>query len=96
MYIPGAVPSKLYEAMASGRPVVLIAEGEAADIVREHQAGIVIEPGHIPGLVNAIRTLHTQPSLRRTLGENGRRGAEEHFDRAKIAAHFMEHLEANI
>ena len=96
MYIPGAVPSKLYEAMASGRPVVLIAEGEAADIVREHQAGIVIEPGHIPSLVNAIRTLQTQPSLRRTLGENGRRGAEEHFDRAKIAAHFMEHLEANI
>jgi hypothetical protein len=40
--------------------------------------------------------LHTQPSLRRTLGENGRRGAEEHFDREKIAARFMEHLEANI
>jgi len=34
-YIPGAVPSKLYEAMASGRPVILIGEGEAASIVRD-------------------------------------------------------------
>ena len=46
MHIPGAVPSKLYEAMASGRPVVLVASGEAAEIVREHRAGIVVEPGN--------------------------------------------------
>jgi len=96
MFIPGAVPSKLYEAMASGRPVVLIAEGEAAELVRQHQAGIVVKPGDIRGLVDAIRTLHAQPSLRRVLGENGRRAAEQHFDRAKIATRFIQHLEARI
>jgi glycosyltransferase involved in cell wall biosynthesis len=95
-YIPGAVPSKLYEAMASGRPVVLIAEGEAAEIVRRHDAGIVVRPGDIGSLVEAIRTLHVQPSLRRILGDNGRRAAEQHFDRAKIATRFIQHLEANL
>jgi colanic acid biosynthesis glycosyl transferase WcaI len=96
MYIPGAVPSKLYEAMASARPVVLIAEGEAAELARKHQAGIVIKPGDTRNLVGAIRTLHAQPSLRRALGANGRRAAEQHFDRAKIASRFIDHLEANV
>ena len=95
-YIPGAIPSKLYEAMASARPVVLIAEGEAADIVREHEAGIVVKPGQIEDLICAIRRLHEQPSLRRKLGENGRRAAQQHFDRAKIASRFIDHLEANL
>lgn len=96
MHIPGAVPSKLYEAMASGRPVILVASGEAAEIVREHRAGIVVEPGDIAGFTRAVRTLETQPDLRRALGENGRRAAQQRFDRAKIMEHFIEHLEANL
>jgi glycosyltransferase involved in cell wall biosynthesis len=96
MYIPGAVPSKLYEAMASGRPIVLVASGEAAEIVREHRAGIVVEPGDLAGLARALQTLRAQPYLRRTLGENGRRAAERHFDRAEIVTRFIEHLEANL
>jgi glycosyltransferase involved in cell wall biosynthesis len=95
-YIPGAVPSKLYEAMASARPVVLIAEGEAAEIVCQHKVGIVVKPGAINDLVRAIRRLHIDPSLRRSLGQNGQRAAEQHFDRVKIASAFIEHLEINL
>ncbi|MCA9500642.1 MAG: glycosyltransferase family 4 protein [Nitrospira sp.] len=93
MYITGAVPSKLYEAMASGRPVILIAGGEAAEIVRDHQTGMVVEPGDVASLVQAIRTLYAQPDLRKTLGENGRRVAEQYFDRTTIAGRFIDHLE---
>jgi len=92
-FIPGAVPSKLYEAMASARPVILVASGEAADIVRKHQAGLVVEPGDITGFEKALRTLTAQPELRRTLGENGRRAAEQYFDRALIATRFINFLE---
>jgi glycosyltransferase involved in cell wall biosynthesis len=92
-YLTGAVPSKLYEAMASGRPVVLVARGEAAAIVRDNQAGIVVEPGHVEDLAEAVRTLRNRPDLRRTLGENGRRAAEREFDRTKIASRFIRHLE---
>lgn len=94
-YIPGAVPSKLYEAMASGKPVLLVASGEAAAIVEQHQAGIVVEPGDIPGLVNALRKLHADPELRRELGKNGRHAAEESFNREKIVASFLAFLEAH-
>src|SRR6266542_32488 len=95
-YILGAVPSKLYEAMASGRPVVLIAEGEAAELVRRHETGIVVKPGDISGLLEAVRRLHMEPSLRRILGQNGRVVAEQYFDRATIAERFIDHLEVTL
>jgi glycosyltransferase involved in cell wall biosynthesis len=91
-YIPGAVPSKLYEAMASNRPVVLIASGEAADIVREHNAGIVVVPGDREGLIRAIRLLQSDPELRRRLGRQGRLAAEKLFDRRTIICGFLQYL----
>lgn len=96
MHLDGAVPSKLYEAMSSGKPVILVASGEAAEIVRQYQAGIVVEPGDVQGFAQAVKSLQGQPQLRRTLGENGRRAAEQHFDRTIIVNRFIEHLEANL
>lgn len=96
MHLPGAVPSKLYEAMATGKPVVLVASGEAADIVREHQAGIVVQPGDINGLTEAVRQLSEQPELRAQLGENGRKAAENYFNRDIIVTRFIHYLEEHL
>ena len=49
-----AVPSKLLEAWACKLPVILIAGGEAADIVIKAHGGIVISPNDIDGIMNAI------------------------------------------
>lgn len=95
-YIPGAVPSKLYEAMASGLPVVLVADGEAAEIVKEHDAGIIVSPGDAEALACAVQSLVADPQLRRRLGDNGRRTAEQHFDRTTISQRFIDYLEANL
>lgn len=94
--IPGAVPSKLYEAMASARPIVLVATGEPASIVRTHRAGLVVAPHDIEALTNALRRLRADPSLRIELGENGRRAAEGFFDRGQIARRFISHLESSL
>ena len=40
----GAVPSKLYEAMGASLPVLLVAEGEAAEILMTSDAGIIVRP----------------------------------------------------
>jgi len=95
-YIPGAVPSKLYEAMATGRPVVLIGEGEAARIVREHDAGIVVAPGDLPGLVQALSLLSSDPDLRGRLGGNGRAAAVRFFERSRVATTLIELLERSL
>lgn len=93
--LPGAVPSKVYEAMASGVPVLLVANGEAADIVRSAGAGLVVAPGDIDGLADGLRRLANNVSERRTMGEAGRRAAVAQFDRRQIAARFLRYLEEN-
>jgi glycosyltransferase involved in cell wall biosynthesis len=92
MHLPGAVPSKLYEAMASGRPVVLVATGEPADIVRTHDAGVVLEPGAVDALATALQRLHDDPAERARLGANGRRAVEASFDRSRIVGGFIDYL----
>ena len=91
--LPGAVPSKLYEAMAVGIPVVLVGEGEPAAIVRETKAGLVVRPGNVSELEAAVRTLATDRRLRAEYGANGRRAALERFDRRHIADAFINYLE---
>src|SRR5262249_19153221 len=93
--MPGAVPSKLYEAMSSGRPVVLIGTGEAAEIVQTTGAGITVRPGAISDIVHAIRRLEANPAAAIEMGQSGRRAALERYDRKQIAGRFIDYLEGH-
>jgi len=94
-YIPGAVPSKTYEAMAAGLPIVMIAEGEAAYIVQNAGCGIVLKPGDIKGIAAAIRTLVLDNNLRQKMAANGRKAVERNYNRQKIASDFIKYLKEN-
>ena len=94
--LPGAVPSKIYEAMGAGVPIVLAAGGEAAEIVRRAGSGIVVAPGDVDGLASAIRELSGDPERRERLGASGRRAAERDYDRIGIAGRFIDHLESAV
>ena len=72
------VPSKLYDAMAVGRPAIVAARGEAAALVRECNAGIAIPPEDGAALADAVRSLAGDPQRAATLGEAGRRAGREH------------------
>jgi glycosyltransferase involved in cell wall biosynthesis len=91
--LPGAAPSKLYEAMGAGVPIVLIAGGEAAEIVRRAQAGVVVPYGDAASLAAALRELAADPQKRRRLGSAGRQAALDHYDRRAITGAFAEYLE---
>jgi colanic acid biosynthesis glycosyl transferase WcaI len=57
------IPSKIFEAMAMGRPIVLAApDGEAADIVRGTGAGVVLPPEDPSALAEAVKSLSESPS----------------------------------
>ena len=94
--LPGAVPSKIYEAMGAGVPVVLIANGEAANLVRRSGAGMVLAPGDAEGVASAIRELAANAGLRARLGKAGREAALRDFDRHSIASRFIQFLENEI
>ena len=91
--LSGAVPSKIYEGMASGIPVVLCGEGEAAHIIEMAGAGLVVPPGDSGALAEALRVLADDAGLRDRLGRAGRRAAVEQFDRGKINHQLISRLE---
>jgi colanic acid biosynthesis glycosyl transferase WcaI len=68
------LPSKFYGILAVGRPVIFVgsAEGELARIIREHDCGIVIEPGDGLGLARCIRELAANRERARAMGRRGR------------------------
>lgn len=92
--LPGAVPSKLYEYMGSGLPVILVAAGEPARIVESTSCGVVVSPDSPQELADAIRRLARDPDLRAQMGAAGRRAAEQSYDRVSISQRFAAHLES--
>lgn len=90
--IPGAVPSKIYEAMASSLPILLIADGEASDRVEAAGCGLTVPPGDLKRARDACQRLATDEMLRRRLGEAGRQAAETLYDRVQIAKRLDEFL----
>lgn len=76
-----ALSSKVFDAMAAGRPIIVAAEGETERFVRDAAAGICIPPESPRELSDAILRLRDAPDLRRTFGENGRRYIENHLTR---------------
>lgn len=69
------IPSKLYDAMAVGRPAIVAARGEPAAIVREHACGLVVPPEDGKALAEAVGVLESNRSRAREMGLAGRRAA---------------------
>jgi glycosyltransferase involved in cell wall biosynthesis len=67
-----AIPSKMFEAMVAGRPVILGVEGEAKEILLEAEGGIAVPPDDSEALADAILRLRQDPETARALGANGR------------------------
>ncbi|MBD3349174.1 MAG: glycosyltransferase [Candidatus Eisenbacteria bacterium] len=86
------IPSKIFEAMAMARPIVLAVRGESRSLVERTRSGIAVEPGNPGELVDAIERLASDPELRAELGRNGRRSAELEFGREEAAVKMLDVL----
>lgn len=82
----GVLPSKLFESMGAGLPVILSGEGEAAELVERAGAGICVEPESPACVAEAVRKLFRHPELCWNYGNNGSRHVLKNFNRADIAA----------
>lgn len=87
-----ALPSKMFESMATAKPIVASLWGEAAELIETARCGVVVAPEDPSDLREAVEKLAENPPLARELGENGRRYVSAHFDRQVIAARFIELL----
>jgi glycosyltransferase involved in cell wall biosynthesis len=67
----------VYEAAASGLPVVTTRE--AGDVVRDGVEGIIIRPGDVDPIANAIEHLYRHPDLVERMGDAARQRVVENF-----------------
>jgi glycosyltransferase involved in cell wall biosynthesis len=83
------VPSKLFEVLAAGRPIVGAVRGEAREILSRSGGAVLVDPERGDQLVEAVDRLRNDPALRARLSRNGRAFAEEYYDRDKLAARYL-------
>ena len=76
------VPSKLLAYLTSGSAVIASADGESesAKLLKQHQAGEVVDAENVDHLSAQIQKLQDSPSLRKKLGQNGIELIKSHFD----------------
>ncbi|HEX7029828.1 MAG TPA: glycosyltransferase family 4 protein [Gammaproteobacteria bacterium] len=83
------VPSKIFEAMACGVPVLLAApQGEASALVEKHGVGTVVPPGDAGAIAAAVRRLAASPGLLREQSANARKAILQ-YDRADQARRYL-------
>ena len=73
------------EAMACGTPVVATTAGALPEIVADGATGVLVPPGDVAALAEAIRTLLEEPERCRSMGEAGVRRVRERFDWRRTA-----------
>jgi glycosyltransferase involved in cell wall biosynthesis len=84
-----AIPSKMFEAMAAGKPVLLGVEGEARELLVKADAGLTFTPEDVDGLISGLLALAATPELANRLGANGRKAALEQYSRRRQAQSFL-------
>jgi glycosyltransferase involved in cell wall biosynthesis len=87
------IPSKMFEILACARPVLASLEGEAAQILADSGAALVVPPEDVEALAGALARLADDPALRAGLAARGRPYVAEHFDRRRLAERYLTLLE---
>ncbi len=85
-----SVPSKLYNFMSSGRPILGLAHpaSEVFSLIRETGCGVCAPPDDPRAIAEAILALKTDAAGRERMGRAGRAYAEAHFSRRAVLGDF--------
>jgi lipopolysaccharide/colanic/teichoic acid biosynthesis glycosyltransferase/glycosyltransferase involved in cell wall biosynthesis len=67
------IPSKTQAYLASGKPILMAVRGDAADLVKQSQSGVICEPSNPKSIAEAVNHLASAgPELLSRMGNNGR------------------------
>jgi glycosyltransferase involved in cell wall biosynthesis len=87
------IPSKMFEAMGTGRPIILGVRGESEELLGEAGAGLAVSPESSSALAEALAEMIGNPSLCAIMGDAGRRFVEKSFDRKRLALDMLKVLQ---
>jgi glycosyltransferase involved in cell wall biosynthesis len=84
------IPSKMFEIMACGVPIVASLEGEAADILTESKAALVVHPDNDEEIKQAILKLKNDKELYQQLKANGPIFVGKNYSRKMLAERYLD------
>jgi len=82
------IPSKIFEAMAMAKPIVIGVEGESKDIIEAAGAGIAITPEDAKGLASTVAALAADADACDAYGRGGKAYVHANFDRKVLAGRY--------
>jgi glycosyltransferase involved in cell wall biosynthesis len=88
----GGFPTKLGEYLATGNPVCATKVGELPDYLVDNESVFFAEPGDANSFANAIIRALSNPENAKRVGLNGRKVAEEHFNKDVQAKRLLQFL----
>lgn len=88
------LPGSLLEAMALGIPSISTNVYAIPEAVRNHETGLLVDPGNSGELYKAIIRLYNDPGLRSKLSEAGRSFILQNFDERDTAALYLKAYDA--
>lgn len=93
----GAIPSKLFEVLAMGKPILLGVEGEAKTLfIDQGNCGIAFIPEDAGSLSKAVRQLHRDKDLYKELAGNTYLYVSENFNRDQIFLDYQQFIQSNL
>lgn len=87
------IPSKIFEAMAMKRPVILGVKGESQTIIEEANCGLCIKPENDQALSEAVLELAGNTEQCEKLGNNGYAFVRSRYNRDALAVNFLNTLQ---
>jgi glycosyltransferase involved in cell wall biosynthesis len=70
-------PMKIFEYMASGRAIIASELEQIGQVLEHERTALLVQPGHVEGLAEALTRLASDPILRSRLGSTARSVARE-------------------
>ena len=87
-----SIPTKIYEALGNGCPVLLMAEGDSCDIISVSGLGKTVSPDHPEQLTEVFDSMVDQYSKYETQKQYAMNLMVEEYSRQKIADRFVKEL----
>jgi colanic acid biosynthesis glycosyl transferase WcaI len=88
------IPSKMFEAMGMGIPILMGVQGEAMDLVLEAGGGLAVEPENEEALIEGFARILGEGG--EAYGRAGREFVARRFDRDVLAAAYLHTLETKM
>ena len=90
----GAIPSKIFEALALSKPVLLGVEGEAKELfIDEGEGGLAFTPEDAQDLARCVEQLAGDRAQLERMGASGARYVRTRFDREAISGRLWSALQ---